>query len=72
LRNTLLLGLIVHAIDLPLAEEAFNIAHQYRVTFYDASFLALSWLLDCPLVTADRKLHRKAHSFPRLKLLTDL
>jgi predicted nucleic acid-binding protein len=72
LRNILLLGLTVHPIDVSLAEEAFNIALQYRITFYDASFLALSRLLGCPLVTADDKLYRKVRSFPKLKLLADL
>jgi hypothetical protein len=42
------------------------------VTFYDASFLALSRLLGCPLVTADKKLYRKARSFAKLTLLGDL
>ena len=69
LKNTLLLGMTIHPIDLPLAEAAFTIAREYRVTFYDASFLALSRLLDCPLVTADNKLYAKARSFPKLTLL---
>jgi len=69
LKNTLLLGTTIHPIDRPLAEAAFTIARQYRVTFYDASFLALSRLLDCPLVTADNKLYTKARSFPKLTLL---
>ena len=64
--------LTIHPIGLPLAEEAFNVARQYGVTFYDASFLALARLLGCSLVTADAKLHRKARSFPKLKLLADL
>ena len=72
MRNILLLGLTVHPIDVSLAEEAFNIALQYRITFYNASFLALSRLLGCPLVTADDKLYRKVRSFPQLKLLADL
>lgn len=69
LKNTLLLGMTIHPIDLPLAEAAFTIAREYRVTFYDASFLALSRLLGCPLVTADNKLYAKARSFPKLTLL---
>ena len=69
LKNTLLLGMTIHPIDLPLAEAAFTIAREYRVTFYDASFLALSRRLDCPLVTADNKLYAKARSFPKLTLL---
>ena len=68
-KNTLLLGMTIHPIDLPLAEAAFTIAREYRVTFYDASFLALSRLLGCPLVTADNKLYTKARSFPKLTLL---
>lgn len=72
LRDTLLVGLNIYPVDLSLAREAFNVVRQYRVTFYDASFLALSRLLDCPFVTADKKLYIKAHSFPKLKLLSDL
>jgi predicted nucleic acid-binding protein len=71
-RDTLSLGLTIHPIGLPLTEETFNVARQYGVTFYDASFLALSRLLGCPLVTADNKLYRKARSFAKLTLLGNL
>jgi predicted nucleic acid-binding protein len=72
LRKTLLLDLKIHAIDQPLAERALAAAERYGVTFYDASFLALAAMLRCPFITADKKLHRSASSFPKITMLGDL
>lgn len=69
LRKTLLLDLQIHAIDQPLAEKALAAAERYGVTFYDASFLALAGILRCPFITSDRKLYRRASSFPKITLL---
>jgi predicted nucleic acid-binding protein len=69
IRKTFLLEIKIHAIDLPFAEEAFRLAKKYTITFYDASFLALSHILNCVLITADRKLYTKIKSFPNAKFL---
>lgn len=72
LRKTLLLEIKIHAIDLHLAEEAYRLARKYTITFYDAAFIALSHILGCPFITADRKLCMKTKSFPRAKFLGSL
>lgn len=36
---------------------AWEIAQAWERSFYDSLYLALSAALDCPLVTADRKLY---------------
>ncbi len=39
---------------------SLDLAHKYKVTVYDASYLALALALDIQLVTADRKLTTRA------------
>lgn len=39
--------------------EALALAARYRVTVYDASYVALAQALNCPLFTADARLARK-------------
>jgi predicted nucleic acid-binding protein len=46
----------------PLLRQAARLGKRFRLTFYDASFLALAVELDCPLVTADRALFDRAQS----------
>lgn len=37
-------------------QSAFKIAHEYQISAYDASYVALSHEVDAPLLTFDRKL----------------
>lgn len=69
LRDTFMLGMMIHAIDLPFAEEALRLAKQYDITFYDASFVALSHTINCPFITADKKLYARIKSFPKTHFL---
>ncbi len=64
LRETFALALQIHPIDLPLSEEAFRFAREHDITFYDASFVALSHLLDASFITADKKLFSKLKAMP--------
>jgi len=64
LRETFALDLQIHPIDLLLSEEAYRFAREYDITFYDASFVALSYLLQVPFITADKKLFAKLKSLP--------
>jgi len=72
LRGTFALALQIHPIDLPLSEEAFRFAREHEITFYDASFVALSFLLDTSFVTADKKLFAKVKSLPTAIFLGNL
>lgn len=69
LRETFALALQIHPIDLFRAEETFRIARGHDITFYDASFVALSHLLEASFITADRKLLEKVKSLPRVLFL---
>jgi predicted nucleic acid-binding protein len=69
LRETFALALQVHPIELLLAEESFRSARIHDITFYDASFVALSRVLDGSLITADRKLFEKIQSLPKVIFL---
>ncbi|OGP89569.1 MAG: hypothetical protein A2157_16925 [Deltaproteobacteria bacterium RBG_16_47_11] len=64
LRETFALALQTHPIDLLLAEETFRLAREHDITFYDASFVALSHLLDASFITADKKLFAKVKTLP--------
>jgi len=44
-------------------------AARYGLTFYDGTYLALAEALDCPLVTADRRLARRAAPSGRVHVL---
>jgi predicted nucleic acid-binding protein len=72
LRETFALSLQTHPIDLPLSEEAFRFARERDLTFYDASFVALSHLLDASFITADKKLFSKLKTMPTTIFLGSL
>lgn len=72
LRETFALALQIHVIDLPLSEEAFRFARKHDITFYDASFVALSYLLDASFITADKKLFAKIKTLPTAIFLGNL
>lgn len=48
---------------------AARLGRELNLTFYDASFVALAEDLDCPFVTADRRLFEAAHGLPRVRHL---
>jgi predicted nucleic acid-binding protein len=72
LRETFALALQIHPIDLLLAEETFRLTREHDITFYDASFVALSHLLDASFITADKKLFSKLKSIPTAIFLGSL
>jgi predicted nucleic acid-binding protein len=72
LRETYALALQIHPIDLLLAEATFRITREYDITFYDASFVALSYLLQASFVTADKKLFAKIQTLPTAIFLGNL
>jgi predicted nucleic acid-binding protein len=47
-----------------LMREAVHIAHRYRRSFYDASYLALAVQESCMLVTADQRLSNALRNTP--------
>jgi predicted nucleic acid-binding protein len=54
----------------PLLKRALHLGREFSLTFYDASFLALAVELDCPFVTADRRLFDHTHSLQRVRHLS--
>ena len=48
----------------PLLKRAARLGRELGLTFYDASFIALAVELDCPYITADRRLYDRARSLP--------
>lgn len=72
LRETFALALQIHPIDFLLAEETFRLAREHDITFYDASFVALSHLLDASFITADKKLFAKVKTLPTAIFLGSL
>jgi len=72
LRESFALALQIHPIDFLLSEEAFRFAREHEITFYDASFVALSHLLQASFVTADKKLFAKLKNLPTAIFLGNL
>jgi predicted nucleic acid-binding protein len=56
----------------PLLKRAIRLGRQLRLTFYDASFLALAVELDCTLVTADSQLFERTRTLPRVRHLSQV
>jgi predicted nucleic acid-binding protein len=54
----------------PLLKRAARLGRELVLTFYDASFLALAIELDCPYVTADRRLFERIRTLPRVRHLS--
>ncbi len=54
----------------PLLKRAARLGRELGLTFYDASFVALAVELDCPYITADRRLHDRARTLPRVRHLS--
>lgn len=72
LRESFALAIQIHPVDLLLSEEAFRFARKHNITFYDASFVALSHLLDASFITADKKLFAKVKTLPTAIFLGNL
>jgi predicted nucleic acid-binding protein len=50
--------------------KVFENAQEYKITYYDSSYITLMQKYDCQLVTADKKLYEKIkNKFARIKLL---
>ena len=47
-----------------LAETSWAIVEKIAITFYDAFYVALAFLEDCPMITADNKLRRSLINNP--------
>jgi len=54
----------------PLLKRAARLGRELGLTFYDASFLALAVELDCPFITADRRLFERTRTLPRARHLS--
>ncbi len=70
----LLLDLKIHDVDLSweAITYCFELMEKYRVTFYDASYLASARDLNATLVTADEKFARKVNKPNIIRILKEL
>ena len=51
------------------ADAALRLASLHRLSYYDAAYLALAEILDCPLMTADRRLAQRVRKTGHVRLL---
>jgi predicted nucleic acid-binding protein len=56
----------------PLLWRAARLGREHGLTFYDASFLALAVELDCPYITADRRLYEYTLRLHRVRYLSQV
>jgi predicted nucleic acid-binding protein len=54
----------------PLLRRAGRLGRELGLTFYDASFIALAAELECPYITADRRLYERARALPWVRHLS--
>ena len=66
------LGLDIHPIHIDLLRKTVAIAFAYRLTIYDAVYVALAELLGFPLLTADEALLKKMKGHSIVLRLRDL
>ena len=52
-------GFLVESLEDELADMTIELAFQYGLTIYDASYIAISNKKNCEFVTADEKLYEK-------------
>jgi predicted nucleic acid-binding protein len=64
------LPFVVAPPAVPLLKRAARLGRELALTFYDASFLALAVELDCPCITADRRLFERTGDIPRVRHLS--
>lgn len=62
----------LHDLTESMAEQVMSIARGRRITFYDASYLALAKIMSLPLVTADEDQIRAASGYVRASHLSSM
>lgn len=62
-------GFEFFGMDEKLAELTIDYALKFDITIYDASYIALARILNCQLITADKKLFKVVKSLKFVKLL---
>lgn len=69
-RNLFDLGINFIGPNSSLLETTFFIANQHKLSFYDATYVALAQQLHCDFITADKKLVEKTKNLKFVKLLS--
>lgn len=62
-------GVTEYFLTEKLAQAAATLSKNYKISAYDAAYVALAQNLGCQFITADRKLYRKVKSLKFVKLL---
>jgi len=63
------LSLEVVSPTLLSAHATLRLASTHRLSYYDATYVALAEMLDCSLITADSRLAQRAQATGRVRLL---
>ena len=62
-------GITEYFLTKELAQATAKLSEEYKISAYDAAYVALAQNLGCPFITADKKLYRKVRSLKFVKLL---
>lgn len=54
------------------ASATLRLASHRGLSYYDATYVALAEMCDCPLITADRRLEQRARATGRVRLLGEI
>ncbi len=58
--------LYLHSFELPEFAQAMGLAHRYKISVYDACYVALAQALRCRFVTADERLLVRLKGVPHV------
>jgi predicted nucleic acid-binding protein len=61
-------GLRLEQLNMPLIQSTIDFMAQYKMTFYDASYVALAYSMHIPLLSADVKGHKKIKEVETIEL----
>ncbi len=64
-----LTGVTEYFLTEKLAQAAATLSKDYKISAYDAAYVALAQSLGCQFITADKKLYRKIKSLELVRLL---
>ena len=63
-------GVVLNGSDVVSANATLRLASLRGISYYDATYIALAEMLDCPLITADGRLARRAQATGHVRLLS--
>ncbi|MBI2326976.1 type II toxin-antitoxin system VapC family toxin [Candidatus Curtissbacteria bacterium] len=72
LEDLLATGINFYNPDEESLKQTYALTSKYEITFYDATYIALTQNLQCDFITADKKLYQKTKGLKSVNLLSQI